>query len=166
MARASEQSRTSLYLVLRAEALLGALRFFNDSERNDRAFHFLAQIDYWEWEVDNLIYSFTNLVDRSRTWESPTAAMRKLESLGIAVSTKVIHRVRWQSRWKRQQEHRRVAPVSLLRVTIDLWNALIDTAEVRFIEPMRENAERFNMQVARDLRRLRKTMPELESQTF
>ena len=64
--RNDNQPRSSLYLVLRAEALLGSLKFFiSETDSVRRRVQFLAQSDFWEWEIDNLIYSFTNLASVS-----------------------------------------------------------------------------------------------------
>ena len=96
-----ELQRTSFYLVRRADALSGALRFFAEIEGTNgdrRRLQFLAQSDFWEWELDNLIYSFTNLAERSETWCSPHAAVAKLGRLGIVVDTKLVHTARWRGR--------------------------------------------------------------------
>ncbi|MBC8107173.1 MAG: hypothetical protein H7Z14_11330 [Anaerolineae bacterium] len=168
--------RTSLYLVLRADALLGALRFFSTSSGDvvRRQLQFLAQSDFWEWEIDNLIYSFTNLAERRETWRSPRATAEKLGKLGIAVNAKLLRNARWRSngfrrfpvsgigKWKVEQSGQRVAPVALLKQVIDQWNQVIDLVEAQFIAPMRKNAERWNIQTRKDLASLRKTMPTLE----
>jgi hypothetical protein len=158
-----QQHRTSLYLVRRAEALLGALRFFaGASIGNQRRLQFLAQIDFWEWEIDNLIYSFTNLAERQRTWNSAEAARQKLGRLGVAVSAKLIRSVRWRGKWRIRFAQNRVAPVDLLREVIEIWNRLVETVEQQFILPMRDKARKWNIQTPRDLHHLRKEMPPLE----
>jgi hypothetical protein len=159
-----EAHRTSFYLVRRADALTGALRFFAEVEGADgdrRRLQFLAQSDFWEWELDNLIYSFTNLAERSETWCSPHAAVAKLGRLGIVVDTKLVHTARWRGRWIAKSKGTRVAPAAMLREVIDLWNHVVDLAEQRFIVPMRRKADRWNLQTRRDLNGLRKRMPDL-----
>src|SRR3982750_1452616 len=93
--------RTSLYLVRRADALLGALRFFaaTNGDASRRRLQFLAQSDFWEWEIDNLIYSFTNLAERRETWRSPKSTVEKLGKLGIAIDTKRLCHATWRSNW-------------------------------------------------------------------
>ena len=82
--------QTSFYLVRRAEALLGALRFFDAPQHGPRRLlQFLAQSDFWEWELDNLIYSFTNLAERQETWRSTRSAVIKLGQLGIAMDMSI-----------------------------------------------------------------------------
>ena len=160
-----DQVPTSLYLVRRAEALLGTLHFFA-APRGDhvtRRLQFLAQIDFWEWEIDNLIYSFTNLDDRARTWESARHAEAKLHKFGVVVDAKIIRRVQWRGRrgWRLDQRPSRVAPADLLAETIDAWNALVDLSEAQFVRPMLEKADRFNIRTRRDLQALKKTLPGL-----
>ena len=159
----SEESRTSLYLVLRAEALLGALRFFRADAGNagERRLQLLAQLDFWEWEIDNLIYSFTNFAERSRTWNSPRATFEKLGVQGIVVKAMVAsRRPEWRDRrWRVNREPARVAPVALLKETIDLWNDLLDVTEGQFIYPMRKKANDFGIQMRKDLQSSKRTMP-------
>jgi hypothetical protein len=158
-----KETRTSFYLTRKAEALLGVLRFFLDkSLPANRQLQFLAQSDFWEWEIDNLIYSFTNLRERSRTWQSADHAVRKLAALGVVVDAKVARKVRWRmyhGRWQHKDATRRVAPVEMLREVIDLWNELVTAAESRFVAPMRDRAEQWNLQSVRSLGHLRKSMP-------
>jgi hypothetical protein len=168
--------RTSLYLVRRADALLGTLRFFSASSGDTirRRLQFLAQSDYWEWEIDNLIYSFTNLAERRETWRSPNATRLKLDQLGIVVNAKLLRNARWQSdghrryparrggKWNIKHRSDRVAPVALLKQVIDAWNLVIGLVETQFIAPMRENAEKWNIKMRTDLSNLRKQMPNLE----
>ena len=156
-----DQVRTSLYLVRRAEALIGALKFFaNDaSNATERRLQFLAQSDFWEWELDNLAYSFETLAERSRTWASGAAATQKLNSLGVVVDAKIVRRVKWQGGWRVRQDRRRVAPTDLLREAVELWNGLVDRVETQFVAPMRAKADRYNLQTVRHLGHLRKSVP-------
>ena len=168
--------RTSLYLIRRADALLGALRFFSVStgDTTRRRLQFLAQSDFWEWEIDNLIYSFTNLAERRETWRSPHATREKLGQLGIVVNAKILRNARWRSNgsrrypvrgageWKVTQTGERIAPVALLKQVIDEWNLVINLVETQFIAPMRKDVERWNIQTRKDLSSLRKQMPKLD----
>lgn len=159
----TEHAKTSLYLVRRVETLLGPIRFFSDPVGGkERQLQFLAQSDFWEWEMENLIYSFTNFGERSRTWRSGKTALEKLGALGIAVEAKMVRHVRWNKGWHVRHEKERVAPVEMLRGAIEEWNALITIVETKFIAPMRATADRYNVQTRRDLDHLRKTIPALE----
>ena len=161
MKKTTEQFQSSLYLVRRAEALLGALRFFSAPAANalERRFQFLAQNDFWEWEVENLIYSFTSFAERSKTWQTSQHAIEKVGQLGIAIDAKLAERIRWHGGWQIREKTHRVAPMDLLAEVITEWNHLIDLAEAAFIEPMRKNAEKFNIQTRKDLMELRKSLP-------
>ncbi|HEX8915425.1 MAG TPA: hypothetical protein VF796_23935 [Humisphaera sp.] len=161
-----EEGRTSLYLVRRAEALIGALKFFaGQRDATVRRLQFFAQSDFWEWEIDNLIYSFENLAERSASWATSDAAVGKLGRLGVAVDVRVARRVRWNHGWQATGVKCRTAPADLLRETIDLWNALVDRVEEQFVTPMRRKADKYNIQTVRDLNRLRKRMPDLGTET-
>jgi hypothetical protein len=160
-----EEVRTSLYLVRRADALLGAVHFFLKEQGNPmaRRLVFLAQIDFWEWEMENLIYSFTNFAERSRSWQSPEHVRDKLWQIGVVADAKVSGRVRWRrGMWRVHEEGRRVAPVDLLAETVRAWNQLIDLCETHFVRKFRDKIERFNIQARTDLQHLKKKMPELE----
>jgi hypothetical protein len=160
-----EHLRTSFYLTRKAEALLGVLRFFHEPRSPlHRRLQFLAQSDFWEWEIDNLIYSFTNFQERSKTWRSSDRAIRKLGALGVVVDAKVARKVRWRlEHWQHKDATRRVAPVEMLKEVIDVWNSLVDEVEALLVAPMRENAEKWNIQTVTSLRHLKKGMPELDS---
>jgi hypothetical protein len=160
-----DEVRTSLYLVRRAEALLQTLQFFLNDTGNPlgRRLVFLAQIDFWEWEMENLIYSFTNFEERSKSWQSPEHVRNKLWEAGVVVDAKLSTRVKWSHRmWHVREEGRRVAPVDLLAETVGAWNRLIDLVETHFVTKNREKIERFNIQARKDLQHLKKSMPVLE----
>jgi hypothetical protein len=167
MSESKDQLRTSLYLTRKAEALLGALRFFHESGGGSdtalqRRLEFLAQSDFWEWEIDNLIYSFTNFQERSKTWQSAAHATAKLGSLGIVIHAKVAQKVKWKGRWQVDARTRRVAPIEMLREVVELWNLLVDAAEAQFVSPMRGQAERWSIRALTSLRHMRKAMPSIE----
>lgn len=159
-----DSQRTSLYLVRQADALLGALRLFTvvNGNAKPRRLQFLAQSDFWEWEIDNLIYSFTTLAERQRTWSSTSATVAKLGQLGIAVDVKLLRAAKWRGHWKVQQAGTRVAPIDMLDQVVEAWNGLIDQLEAEFIEPMQEKVERWNVQSRKDLKGLRKQMPQID----
>ena len=159
-----DEVRTSLYLVRRAEALLGALQFFlkEPGDAIGRRLVFLAQIEFWEWEMENLIYSFTQFEERSHAWQSPEHVRDKLWEAGVMVDAKIAARVRWgRGMWRVQGEGRRVAPAELLAETVQAWNRLIDLVDTHFVRKNRERIEKFNIQARKDLMHLKKEMPKL-----
>ena len=157
--------RTSLYLVRRAEALLGSLRFFLNDTGNPlaRRLVFLAQVDFWEWEMENLIYSFTNFAERSKSWQSPEHLKDKLWTAGVLVDAKLSASIKWRhGMWHVRREGRRVAPAELLAEAVKEWNQLIDLAEMHFVRKHRDKIERYGMQARKDLQHLKKVMPALD----
>ena len=161
-----EDQRTSLYLVRRAEALLGALKFFIDDRANPpaRRLVFLAQMDFWEWEMENLIYSFTNFAERSKSWRWPKYVQEKLWAIGVVANATLYGPAKWRrGMWHVERNGRRVAPVELLAETVEAWNRLIDLAEENFVRKFRQKIERFNIQARKDLQYLKKKMPALEA---
>lgn len=165
MTEQTRQLRTSLYLVNRADALLGALKFFLNTagDSRERRLQFLVQSDFWEWEIDNLIYSFTNFAERKQTWESGHAAKQKLTKLGLVLDAKLVKRVRWRDRWQLQTHTSRVAPAAMLRDVIDVWNELVRVTESEFVTPFRDNAKKWNIDTRLDLKSLRKEMPNIST---
>ncbi len=165
MYEVKQQLRTSLYLTRKAEALLGVLRFFHDRNAPlHRRLQFLAQSDFWEWEMDNLIYSFVNFQERSKTWRSNDHAIRKLGLLGVVVDARTARKVRWRlGHWQHKDATRRAAPVEMLAEAIALRNDGVDTAEAHFVTPMKDKAEKWNIQTFKSLRHMKKTMPPLEA---
>jgi len=170
--------RTSVYLVRRADALLGALTFFTVTGKSatHRRLQFLAQSDYWEWEMDNLIYSFTNMAERRAIWKSREQTSAKLVRLGLTVDAKLLRRAVWREErvarrtdlvnghWKMTQTSDRIAPLDMLRQVIDEWNRAIDMAEKEFVLPMRDKARDWNIQSRSDLASLRRSMPTLSEE--
>ena len=157
--------RTSLYLVRRADALLGALRYFLKDGGNPlgRRLVFLAQVDFWEWEMENLIYSFTNFAERSKSWQSPEHVKDKLWEIGVVVDVGLSKKVRWRrGMWHVHEEGRRVAPVELLAETVGAWNKLIDLAEVHFVRKHKDKIERYGIRARTDLQHLKKNVPVME----
>ena len=163
MSESSNEQRTSLYLVRRAEALKSALEFFSGdgASKQWRRLQFLTQSDFWEWEIDNLIYSFTNLAERSKTWDSADAAGKRLGELGVVVNTKTVRDARWSGGWHLHRTGGRAAPVDLLREVIAVWNDLIDNAAKHAMSRTREKIEKYGVN-ARDPASMRKRMPDLE----
>ena len=59
-------TRPSNYLAAKADALSQVITFF---KKHDGTAHllavFLAQIDFWHWEMENLIFSFDTFEERA-----------------------------------------------------------------------------------------------------
>ena len=148
--------RPSQYLVRKAEALEAALEFFHRSSMSDesgltsldeRYAIFLAQIDFWDWEVENLIYSFENFRARRAAWLDSDATIEMLTEHGFPLKPKVRERLekvrKVRERRKPQALHEVQAPLEKLNAVIGAWNRLVtDAANIVMRE---ENAERYGI---------------------
>lgn len=113
--------------------------------------------------MENLIYSFTNFEERSRSWRSPKHVQEKLWEIGVIANATLYGRAKWRrGAWRVDRDGRRVAPVELLAETVQAWNQLIDLAEENFVRKFRDKIERFNIQARKDLQHLKKKMPALD----
>ncbi len=72
--------RVSQYLLTKIENLEQVIAFFSKSKW--RRLVFLLQIDFWDWEMDEVIYSYDNFEKRKESWSIPPdsleATLRKL----------------------------------------------------------------------------------------
>ena len=64
--------KNSLYLLNKCENLQKSLSFFSGGNYQTpakiRRTIFLLQIDFWDWELEELIFSFKNFSERSYAW--------------------------------------------------------------------------------------------------
>jgi hypothetical protein len=121
---------------------------------------FLAQIDFWDWEVENLIFCFQNFQERSKVWED--------EGLETTLRTGgfVLHRdilrdldgLRRNKRWWHSDEQSQVvAPVKKLNEVIAAWNNLLSFCErTLFMPGLAKKKEEFAMAVEANLDKYRK----------
>ncbi len=71
-----ETGRPSVYLLNKCEAVDKVLDFFLATEGSycrtlaEKRAVFLAQIDFWDWEIENLIFSFDSFMERVKAWNS------------------------------------------------------------------------------------------------
>jgi hypothetical protein len=71
-------------------------------------------------------------------------------------------RGKWKGQWSVTETAQRIAPVAVLKEVIDTWNQVIDLVEKQFVAPMRDKAEKWNIQTRRSLSSLRRSMPAVE----
>lgn len=181
-------NRPSQYLVDKVITLNKVLEFFakesGDYMRsiNERLAIFLAQMDFWDWEIENLIFSFDTFAERSKVWESSGHVSSFLEKQGILVKESILCQMA-EHNWLRDQETVRprkvfqktkrgknrkgtgvieyepveksqtVAPVEALNQLIRKWNSLVDTCEKRLL---RSDAQYFAELGAKVLKNLDK----------
>lgn len=116
---------SSVYLVEKCESLENVLKFMKSNE-----LRFLAQIDFWDWEMENLMFSFSNFEERSEAWGDRGAVKKKLSALGIDVKGGG----KWELQYQTfDQKHRVEAPRKKLLEVIGLWNGLIRHCEKHFL---------------------------------
>jgi hypothetical protein len=133
--------KPSLYLIQKAEILGHTLDFFlggtgdpKAASKNapERQVQFLAQIEFWDWEMENVIAAYADFDRRSRTWESENSVLANLRRMGIPVRYKSINRVRWsrsEVRYGIRRETKIVAPYDVLSEVVEKWNTLLTHCE-------------------------------------
>ena len=128
--------RPSKYLLDKVANMSGALHFFWSNEQSnknslkEKRLVFLSQIDFWDWEMETLIFSFSNFEDRSKAWTEPGQIELLLRSQGILVSNSSIRsagNLPWNNRWKRRGVV--YAPIKELNDCIETWNMLLAACE-------------------------------------
>ena len=121
--------RNSVYLEEKTNALLKALKFFAASQdAYKRRIVFLQQIDFWDWEVAELIYTFDKFPERHDQWENLTKNLvrnSKPDSLLMILNQKAVDKAIFNYSDKEQV----FAPVHLLKQVIEQWNELLDICE-------------------------------------
>jgi hypothetical protein len=124
--------RPSVYLVDKCKAIGQALEFFASSyARNgvvERRLTFLAQIDFWDWEMAELIFSVESFTDRAQAWKANKGGMDQLlRSNKIVVKASKINEVGYARSWRYSGEV--VAPIKQLNQVIEQWNKLLKLCE-------------------------------------
>lgn len=138
----AEKSRSSQYLVEKCLALRQALEFFSKSGGRaghgveDRLMVFLAQIDFWEWEVDNLVYSFTTFCERQDAWEDPTKAIRLK---GFACRPRCVAKASWANYARRYSGRvtEVTAPLDALNDCLKQWDSILTECKERVLSEQR-----------------------------
>lgn len=184
-------ARPSQYLVDKIVTLRKVLEFFGKESGdymrtiNERLVIFLAQMDFWDWEIENLIFSFDTFDERSRAWESSGHVSSHLNKQGIVVRDKVLAELAEHNWWREQrtvrprlvnhktkagrrrkgaevieygpvEKVRTVAPVEELNRLIIQWNILVDTCEKRLLSRQAENMARLGADVLKNLDKFKK----------
>lgn len=131
-----EKSRSSQYLVDKCLALRQALEYFGKSDGaagrgiEDKLMIFLAQIDFWEWEVENLTYSFQTFCERQDAWDDPLKAIRLK---GFTCRPKSVEKASWRRYARRYNERTITVPLDSLNDAIKQWNLLLDECRDRIL---------------------------------
>ncbi len=126
-------ARNSKYLEGKAANLQIALQFFMKGN-NDRTLAFLDQIDFWDWEVEELLFSFKNFDERAAAFETTNPGSLALDR-GLMISAKIAHNAKSDRRWNvRQAQYRPEkskveAPTDMLQQLLNTWEELLEKAE-------------------------------------
>lgn len=131
-------ARTSKYLDAKAQNLRSALLYFTDSSnrqpKEDRLVAFLDQIDFWDWELDELLFSYRNFDERAEAFESTEPGQRAAQ-FGLMVNPKKAKSLQRDRRWDAWRNRlsgdsqKMEAPEDSLAETLTVWHSLLTEAE-------------------------------------
>jgi hypothetical protein len=104
-----QNKRPSVYLVERCENFARVLSFFlaphhwQSPGARELLVVFLAQLGFWEWELDNLIYAFTTFPDRAQAWEHENGfgLANTLKEQGILVRNTAVRNIKLKRQARR-----------------------------------------------------------------
>jgi hypothetical protein len=157
--------RPSQYLVKRAEALIEVLRFYGEGDQSrpmtERHLCFLAQLEFWTWEMDSLIMAFANFSDRSAAWGTIDQMLEHLRQEGIAVNAQSLIKTKSSRRTRAaiKPSVQVVAPLELLTTAVQAWNDLLEKCEKHFQQNVQYSIEELGAQLIADLSTYRRTVP-------
>lgn len=156
--------KPSIYLKTKAEALYNSLDYMIQSSGSksivEKTVVFLAQIDFWDWEMEELIFSFKNFEERSKVWDS-TDVNNLLSKNNFAINKKTISKLQdlfyskdFAYRIYGQRREKVVAPYEILNKTIKKWNDVLDECKHRLMK----NPEEFGIQCDNNIDRFKKEL--------
>lgn len=158
-----KHERPSVYLEEKCANMQRTLGFFLDGSHNrcinEKLVTFLSQIDFWDWEIENMIFSFTNFEERSKAWESRQGFAEALRNEhGILLRRGIEGDWLWKRGWRSKATTEVYAPFGHLNEVIKRWNKLLRTCEERVLvnEDKLENYTKLGAQVAPNLDKYRK----------
>ena len=67
--------RPSQYLIDKCKSLDTTISFFGHGAVLEKRLTFLAQIEFWDWEMDEMIYAIESFQKRSQAWEAGKEAI-------------------------------------------------------------------------------------------
>lgn len=123
--------KTSIFLKERVAVLRQALSFFAGNKSNipsyTRKCIFMSQIDFWDFEMDSLIYCFDSFEQRQRQWSHIGSLHERMEKNNIIVNSKTIKKLYENTIYN---PHKPItAPIEDLNSLIDFWNEIIINCE-------------------------------------
>ena len=142
--------KPSFYLKNKAETLHEALDYMTrtsiDKNINERILVFLSQIDFWDWEMEELIFSFKSFNDRAKAWSATDLELLLLnQKFIINRKTKeklvnIFDAKKWRSYYSSGND-KVFAPYDVLNKTIQKWNELLDKCDKKLMQ----NTEEFGI---------------------
>jgi hypothetical protein len=163
-----QNRRPSIYLQERAENLGRVFGFFTAPHRGqapgakEMLVVFLAQLGFWEWELDNLIYAFTTFDERATAWEHENGfgIANVLRNKGIWVRTDAVKDLKLKRQSRSGRGRGVFAPVERLNKVITQWNDLVGLCEERVLISPKERAVALQsgVQLMADLSKFRKVL--------
>jgi len=166
--------RPSVYLLQKTQSLKDAIDFFfadkkANANANENRLVFLAQLDFWDWEMENLIFSFDTFNDRSKDWENSADPISyHLSKLNIKVKYKRIERLKIERRdggaYSYAVSHKMavIAPVDALNALIDRWNDLLSLCEEKMLDANVKNAVKMGANLLTDLSKYKRKHVEVK----
>lgn len=163
------KNNPSVYLTEKCETLETVFDFFvygsHHKTINEKLLVFLHQIDFWEWEIDNLVFSFQNFSERSTAWDVEKT-LTDLKFRGIIVKTNIDYDIGFGRYVRQYSEKKVVAPVEVLNRVICKWNRILDLCEERVMisESAAQDYINLKAQIIINLNKYRKSefMPSVE----
>ena len=131
--------RNSLYLEKKAANLANALLFFiassHHQRRADRLITFLDQIEFWDWEMDELLFSYANFAERSAAFNTEVPGEHAADK-GLFVRKPHRRVSPWASLTavlenpNNRRRIRVVAPPDALAATVQVWHTGVSSGNV------------------------------------
>lgn len=149
---------TSEYLQAKIRNFRGTIRFFR--KRSFAKLVFLRQIEFWNWELDELLFSVSNFQERRHTWmKEPADLIWELENEGYCLSQK--DKILRDLKLGRYGSEEYRIPLDEVNEVIDEWNDLIELVSRQLFDRQRIEVIRSSGGVAIDsLDRYRKKILE------
>lgn len=144
--------RPSKYLVDKCKTLQNAILFFllGDTEKK---ITFLAQIDFWDWEMDELIYAVQSFSERAQAWIAGRSGVDALlRTKGIIVKTHKTYAIYGRD-WKSKYRNAVKAPIKELNYVITKWHELLGACENSLLAHV---PEQFGVHAMKDLGKYKK----------
>ena len=158
--------KPSAYLTGKCECLGQVVDFFASNNGGfcrtvkDKRTVFLSQIDFWDWEMDELIYSVKSFSERSEAWESCATLRASLAKLRIPVDPAVVAKIESDRGWNINYigQNQVVAPVEALNNVIGKWNKLLKVCEDALLMDQKQiaNLTEMNCDLMQNLDKYRK----------